>query len=35
MRKSKIKLLNNKYIIAYYIEINKGTKDFRKGKLYD
>jgi hypothetical protein len=28
MRKRIIKLLNNKYIIACYIEINKGTKVF-------
>jgi hypothetical protein len=28
MRKRRIKLLNNKYIIAYHIQINKGTKAF-------
>jgi hypothetical protein len=28
MRKIIIKVLNNKYIIAYYIKINKGTKVF-------
>jgi hypothetical protein len=28
VRKRKIKLLNNKYIIAYYIKINKETKVF-------
>jgi hypothetical protein len=28
MRKRRIKLLNNKYIIAYHIKINKGTKVF-------
>jgi hypothetical protein len=28
MRKRRIKLLNNKYIIAYHIKINKGTKIF-------
>jgi hypothetical protein len=28
MRKRRIKLLNNKYIIAYYITFNKGTKVF-------
>jgi hypothetical protein len=26
MRKRRIKLLNNKYIIVYHIKINKGTK---------
>jgi hypothetical protein len=26
MRERRIKLLNNKYIIAYHIKINKGTK---------
>jgi hypothetical protein len=25
MRKRRIKLLNNKYIIAYHIKMNKGT----------
>jgi hypothetical protein len=28
MRKRRFKLLNNKYIIACYIKINKGTKVF-------
>jgi hypothetical protein len=28
MRKSIITVLNNKYIIDYYIKINKGTKVF-------
>jgi hypothetical protein len=29
----KIKLLNNKYIIAYNIKINKGTKVFQERKI--
>jgi hypothetical protein len=28
MRKRRIKLLNNKYVIVYRIKINKGTKVF-------
>jgi hypothetical protein len=28
MRKRRIKLLNNTYIIAYHININEGTKAF-------
>jgi hypothetical protein len=35
MRKSRIKVLNKEYIIAYHIKINKGTKCFSKSKLYD
>jgi hypothetical protein len=31
MRERRIKILNNKYIIAYHIKINKG----RKVKLYE
>ena len=33
MRKRRINLLNNKYIIAYHIKINKGTKVFSQAKL--
>jgi hypothetical protein len=33
MRKRRIKLLNKKYIIAYYIKINKGTKVFQQSKI--
>ena len=35
MRKRRIKVLNTKYIIAYHIKINKGTKTFSQAKLYD
>jgi hypothetical protein len=35
MRKRKIKLLNNKYIIAHHVKINKKQRYFRKRKLYD
>jgi hypothetical protein len=34
MKKRRIKLLNNKYIIAYHIKVNKGTKYFSKAKLF-
>jgi hypothetical protein len=34
MRKWRIKLLNNKYIIAYYIKIIKEQRYFSKAKLY-
>jgi hypothetical protein len=34
MRKRRIKLLDNKYIMAYPIKINKGTY-FSKAKLYN
>jgi hypothetical protein len=34
MRKMRVKLLNNKYIIAYHMKINKGTTVFSKAKLY-
>jgi hypothetical protein len=33
MRKNRIKLLNNKYIIAYHTRINKGTKVFLQSKI--
>jgi hypothetical protein len=33
MRKSRIKVLNNKYIIAYHININKETKVFQPSKI--
>jgi hypothetical protein len=35
MRKMRIKLLNNKYIIAYHIKLKKEERYFRKAKLYD
>jgi hypothetical protein len=35
MRKRKIKLLNNKYIIAYHIESIKVQSYFSKAELYD
>jgi hypothetical protein len=33
MRKNRIKPLSNKYIIAYHIKINKGTKVFLQSKI--
>jgi hypothetical protein len=33
MKKRKIKLLNNKYIIVCHIKINKGTKVFYESKI--
>jgi hypothetical protein len=33
MRKGRMKLLNNKYIIAYHIKINKGRKVFCQSKI--
>jgi hypothetical protein len=33
MRKWRIKVLNNKYIIAYHIKINKGTKVIQPSKI--
>jgi hypothetical protein len=33
MRKRRVKLLNKKYIIAYHIKINKGTKVFYQSKI--
>jgi hypothetical protein len=33
MRKGKIKVLNNKYIIACDIKINRGTKVFYPSKI--
>jgi hypothetical protein len=33
MRKRRISVLNNKYIIAYHIKINKGTKVFQPNKI--
>jgi hypothetical protein len=35
MQKRRIKLLNNKYIIAYHIKLIKEQRYFRKAKLYD
>jgi hypothetical protein len=35
MSKRRIKLLNNKYIIAYYIKLITERRYFRKGKLYN
>jgi hypothetical protein len=35
MRKMRLKLLNNKYIIAYHIKLIKEQKYFSKAKLYD
>ena len=35
MRKRKTQVLNNKYIIACHIKINKETKVFWQSKLYD
>jgi hypothetical protein len=29
----RIKLLNNKYIVAYHVKINKGTKVFSHSKI--
>jgi hypothetical protein len=33
MRKRRIKVLNNKYIIAYYIKMYKGTNVFWPRKI--
>jgi hypothetical protein len=33
MRKRRVKLLNNKYIIVYRIKINKGIKVFSQSKI--
>jgi hypothetical protein len=33
-KKRRIKLLNNKYIIAYHIKINKGTKGILEKQNY-
>ena len=33
MRKTRIKILNNKYIIAYHIKINKETNVFSPSKI--
>jgi hypothetical protein len=33
MTEMRIKLLNNKSIIAYYVKINKGTKVFQQSKI--
>jgi hypothetical protein len=33
MKKRRTKLLNNKYIIVYHININKGTKVFSQSKI--
>jgi hypothetical protein len=35
MRKWRIKLLNNKYIIAYNIKLIKEQRYFSKAKLHD
>jgi hypothetical protein len=35
MRKRNIRLLNNKYIIAYHIKLMKEQRYFSKAKLYD
>jgi hypothetical protein len=35
MRKRRLKLLNNKYIISYYIKLIKEQMYFSKEKLYD
>jgi hypothetical protein len=35
MRKKRIKLLNDKYIIAYHIKLKKEQMYFSKPKLYD
>jgi hypothetical protein len=35
MRKMRIKLLNNKYIIAYHIKLIKEQRYFSKEKLYE
>jgi hypothetical protein len=35
MRKRRIKVLNNKYIIAYDIKINKGKKVFSQAEVWD
>jgi hypothetical protein len=35
MRKRRIKLLNNKYIIVYPIKLIKEQRYFSKAKLYD
>jgi hypothetical protein len=35
MRKRRIKLLNNKYIIASHITLIKEQRYFSKAKLYD
>jgi hypothetical protein len=35
MGKKSIKLLNNKYIIAYHIKLIKERGHFSKAKLYD
>jgi hypothetical protein len=35
MRKRRIKLLNNKYIIAYHMKLIKERKYFSKAKLCD
>jgi hypothetical protein len=35
MRNRRIKLLNNKYIIAYHIKLIKDQRYFSKTKLYD
>jgi hypothetical protein len=35
MRKRRVKLLNNKYIIAYHIKLMKEQRYFSKAKLHD
>jgi hypothetical protein len=35
MRKRRIKLLNNKYMIAYHIKLIKEQRCFSKAKLYE
>jgi hypothetical protein len=35
MRKGRIKLLNNKYVIAYHIKLVKEQRYFSKAKLFD
>jgi hypothetical protein len=35
MRKRRLKILNNKYIIAYHIKLIKEKRYFRRAKLYD
>jgi hypothetical protein len=35
MRKRRIKLLNNKYIISYHIKLIKEQRYFSKAKLHD
>jgi hypothetical protein len=35
MRKKRIKLLNNKYIVAYHIKLIKEERYFSKVKLFD